>query len=124
MKKIFIDHIVIFVKSLKKTDDFYSKFLGIPEYKYKNSISYKIGDTKVFFAIPYRASKRAFDKEELGLNHLAFGVRKLSELKKWSDALDGANLKNSGIRIERYSKKQFIWFDDPNGLRLEFYLRT
>jgi catechol 2,3-dioxygenase-like lactoylglutathione lyase family enzyme len=118
-----LDHIVIFVKNLKRTEAFYSRFLDEPGHEYKNSISYKIGATKIFFGVPYRQSKRAFDKEELGLNHLAFGVKKLSELKAFESVLDKAKIKHSGIQIERHAKKQFIWFDDPDGLRLEFYLR-
>jgi glyoxylase I family protein len=123
MKPRTLDHVVIFVKNLQKTEVFYSKFLDEPGHKYDNSISYKIGPTKIFFAIPYRKPKRAFDKEELGLNHLAFGVKKLSELKALGKILDRKKIKHSGIQIERHAKKQLIWFDDPNGLRLEFYLR-
>jgi len=123
MKPRSLDHVVIFVKSLKKTETFYSKFLDKPEHKYKNSISYKIGATKIFFAVPYRRPKRAFDKEELGLNHLAFGVKKLSELKTFERILNRVKIKNSGIQGEKHAKKPFIWFDDPSGIRLEFYLR-
>jgi glyoxylase I family protein len=123
MKPLYLDHIVIFVKDINKTEAFYSKFLPKPESKYENSISYKLGDTKIFFGTPYHKSKRVFDKEELGLNHLAFGVRTMSELKAFEKVLDKAKIKHSGINNERHSKKPQIWFDDPNGLRLEFYLR-
>jgi glyoxylase I family protein len=124
MKQPYLDHIVIFVKDIKKTEAFYSKFLPAPESKYKNSISYKLGNTKIFFGIPYHKPTRVFDKEELGLNHLAFGVRTLPELKAFEKVLDKAKIKHSGINKERHSKKPQIWFDDPNGIRLEFYLRV
>lgn len=123
MKQPYLDHIVIFVKNLTRTEAFYSRFLDKPERKYKNSISYKIGVTKIFFGVPYRKPKRAFDKEDLGLNHLAFGVKKLSEMEAFEKVLNKAKIKHSGIQVERHAKKQFIWFDDPDGLRLEFYLR-
>jgi catechol-2,3-dioxygenase len=83
-----------------------------------------LGDTKIFFGTPYRNPKKVFDKEELGLNHLAFGVRTLSELKSFEKVLNKAKIKHSGINEERHSKKLQIWFDDPNGIRLEFYLRA
>jgi glyoxylase I family protein len=124
MKPLYLDHIVIFVKDIKKTEAFYSKFLPAPESKYKNSISYKLGDTKIFFGTPYRKPKQKFDKEELGLNHLAFGVRTMPELKAFEKILNKAKIKHSGINNERHSKKPQIWFDDPNGIRLEFYLRA
>lgn len=124
MKPRFLDHIVIFVKSVKKTEAFYVKFLGKPDHQDKYSITYKIGDTKIFFASPYRKPQKIFDKEEIGLNHLAFGVRKLPELKSLEWTLKKGRVKNSGVKIDRYGKKPFIWFDDPDGIRLEFYLRT
>ena len=27
------------------------------------------------------------------------------------------------MKIDFYGKKEFIWIDDPDGIRLEFYLR-
>ena len=122
MKPKFIDHIVIIIKDIKKTEKFYNKFLGKPEYTYKDSISYKIGETKIFFGLPY-GEWRSTNKDLSGLNHLAFGVRTIEELRKFKEILNDSNIKNSGIIKEKDSKKDFIWFDDPDGIRLEFYLR-
>lgn len=124
MKIKFIDHIVLIVKKLDRSERFYSVFLGKPLHRDKYSISYQIGNTKLFLGLPYGKLKRkAFDKEELGLNHMAFGIHKLSELKSLGNILKKAQIKNSGIQIDKYGKKPFIWFDDPDGMRLEFYLR-
>ncbi|HLD05230.1 MAG TPA: VOC family protein [Candidatus Nanoarchaeia archaeon] len=125
MKPNFIDHIVVWVKDVERTAIFYSTFLGTPIQKEKEVVAWKIGDTKVFFGLPYEEKENcvAFDKENIGLNHLAFGVRTLEELKQWEQTLNNAHIKHSGIKICPYSKKEFIWFDDPDGIRLEFYLR-
>ncbi len=125
MMPSFIDHVVIWVKDVERTVAFYSTFLGPPIQEDKEVVAWKIGDTKVFFGLPYRESPgpAPFDKENIGLNHLAFGVRTLDELKQWEAVLNKANIKHSGIKICLYSKKEFIWFDDPDGIRLEFYLR-
>ena len=122
MKPSFLDHIVLIVKDLQKTKDFYSKFLGTPEEKYSDSISYKIGNTKIFFGLPYK-NYVVPDKDAGGFNHLAFGVRTLNELQKFEKVLTDGCIKNSGIIKEKDSKLDFIWFDDPDGYRLEFYLR-
>lgn len=121
MKLKIIDHIVLLVKDLEKTEIFYSKFLGKPIDKNKIQIAYQIGDTKVFFAKSDNGMK--FDKENIGINHLAFGVKNRQELKDFEKLLNKNKIKNSGIKIDKYGKKPFIWFDDPNDLRLEFYLR-
>lgn len=123
MARLFVDHIVLFVKDVKRSRDFYSKFLKAPLHKDPHSVCYQIGETKLFLALPYRKPRRKFEKEELGLNHLAFGIRTLSELRGIETRLNKVRIKNSGVQIDRYGKKPFIWFDDPDGMRLEFYLR-
>lgn len=120
----FLDHITLMVKDVEKTEEFYSKFLGEPIFKDKDSVAYQIGKTKLFLGLPYNEIKdNEFNKDRIGLNHIAFGVPTLEELKKLQKNLDDAGVKNSGIIIDKYGNKEFIWFDDPDGIRLEFYLR-
>lgn len=125
MQKLnFIDHIVLIVKSVEETEKFYSLFLGEPIVKNEESVAYQIGETKIFFGLPYAEQFKIGDKDAGGFNHLAFGVRTLEELKTFQDILDKNNIKNSGVQIDRYGKKEFIWFDDPHNYRIEFYLRN
>ena len=119
---MFIDHIVVSVKNLKKSTKFYSAFLGKAT-ESKWDISWKIGDTKLFITSPYKKFPLAFDKHNIGLNHIAFGVKTIAELKNFEQKLNKAKIKNSGTQIDKYSTKEFIWFDDLDGIRLEFYLR-
>ncbi len=123
MKLQKIDHLVLLVKDLERTEKFYSYFLGEPIDKNDFQVAYKIGDTKIFFANPGNQNSPVFDKENLGLNHLAFHVASLEELKAWGEILNKSAIKNSGIQIDKYGDREFIWFDDPDGIRLEFYLR-
>jgi len=44
-------------------------------------------------------------------------------LKKFCGILDKNRIKDSGIKINKYEDKEFIWFIDFDGIRLEFYLR-
>jgi hypothetical protein len=37
--------------------------------------------------------------------------------------LGSAGISHSGIKIDHYGQKEFIWLDDPDGMRVEFYLR-
>lgn len=124
MKIKFIDHVVVFVSNLRRTETFYSSFLGKPSSKNKYQVAYKIGNTKLFLALPYRKKAKMFDKQNIGLNHIAFGVVTIKELKSFLALLNKAKIKNSGIKIDKYGKKEFIWFDDPDGIRLELYLRN
>ncbi len=122
MKSAFIDHIVLIVKDVKETEKFYSVFLGEPDQFNDEQIAYKIGDTKIFFGLPY-GEYETLNKDKGGLNHLAFGVKSADELRAFENVLNEAGIKNSGVRIDKYGNKEFVWFDDPNGYRLEFYCR-
>ncbi len=120
--KFHLDHIVISVKDLKKSTEFYSKFLGKPV-KGKEDVSWKVGQTKLFLTYAYKKDAKSFDKHNFGLNHIAFGISGLMELRKIAADLTKAKIKHSGIGHDKYSKKSFLWFDDPDKIRLEFYLR-
>jgi glyoxylase I family protein len=69
------------------------------------------------------ATPLPYEKEAVGLNHLAFGVHTLEDLRVMQKQLDCAGIANSGIQIDRYGQKEFIWLDDPDRMRIEFYLR-
>lgn len=116
----FIDHIVIIVKDVGKTAEFYGNFLGEPITKDADQVAYQVGETKIFFGLPYKDYEQ-HDKDKYGLNHLAFGVKNIDELKDFENKLNEANITNSGTQIDKWSKREFIWFDDPDGYRLEFY---
>lgn len=118
----FIDHIVLSVKDFRRSIKFYEKFLGKAVVT-KEDASWKIGLTRLFITGPYKKTAKSFDKHNLGLNHVAFGVSSLEDLRKMSDKLTKAKIQHSGVIIDKYSRKSFLWFDDPDKIRLEFYLR-
>ena len=102
----FIDHIVLMIKDVNRTESFYSQFLGKPFFKDEFSIAYKIGNTRIFFRLPYNEIKdNKFDKDRFGLNHLAFGVKSVEELNKFADILDGVGVKHSEIKIGKFGNE-------------------
>ena len=123
MQPKFIDHIVLIIKNIEETEKFYNSFLGKPEQQDKEQVAYKIGETKIFFGLAYGDFEKS-DKDKTSLNHLAFGVRSMEELREFEQTLNNSGIKNSGIMNDKYGNKEFIWFDDPNGYRLEIYCRT
>jgi catechol-2,3-dioxygenase len=119
----FVDHLVFRVAELGRTERFYTAFLGPPSQRAEGSLMYKAGDTRLFFTLSNRPRQGAYDKENIGLNHIAFGVRTLEELKTLRAQLDSAGVSHSGIKIDHYGRNEFIWLDDPDGMRIEFYFR-
>jgi catechol-2,3-dioxygenase len=119
----FIDHIVVVVSDLQRTAQFYAVFLAGPVHHDAESIVYVVGETRLFFVLP-RGEFSMVHKDRGGLNHLAFGVRTEHELRAFGKALNDAGIENSGVSVDKYGNKEFIWFDDPDGYRIEFYCRT
>ncbi len=82
-----------------------------------------VGDTRLFFSPSGLRFREKYEKERVSLNHMAFGVRTLNELQTIERKLNRARISHSGIKIDQYGQKEFIWLDDPDGMRIEFYLR-
>lgn len=120
----FVDHLVFRVKDLAATEHFYSVLLGQSPERSEGSLMYTAGETRLFFTLCNRSEPEPYDKENVGLNHLAFGVRTLEELQAIEAQLNRSGISHSGIELDRYGQKEFIWLDDPNGMRIEFYLRS
>ncbi len=123
MESKFIDHLVFRVYELGRTERFYTALLGQDPRRAEDNIMYQVGETRLFFTVSPVAEQPTYEKENIGLNHLAFGVRTVDELQTVRKKLDRAEIVHSGVKIDHYGKKEFIWLDDPDGMRIEFYLR-
>lgn len=120
----FIDHLVLRVTALRRSEAFYTALLGQPADRTESSVMYMIGDTRLFLTLSDDSSNAPYDKEKAGLNHLAFGVRAFDELQTIQRHLDSRGISHSRIQKDRHGQKDFIWLDDPDGMRIEVYLRA
>ena len=123
MTPTFLDHLDFNVSSIAATERFYTPFLGTPKHHTAEFVVYKVGDTLIFFTAPLKHQQHPFEKDNIGLNHLAFGCRTRPALEAIASQLDAANISHSGIKIDSHGKKDYIWLNDPDGFRVEFYLR-
>lgn len=101
----FVDHLVFRVAELDRTERFYTAVLGHGPHQSAESQMYLVGDTCLFFTLSDRTRQAPCDKEKIGLNHLAFGVRTLEELKAIAASLDNAGIWHSGVRVDRWRKE-------------------
>jgi glyoxylase I family protein len=123
LSHLYVDHLVFRVRDMTETQLFYGKLLGEPASRSEGSLMYIVGPTRLFFTASSCRRIEPYDKEQPGLNHLAFGIHRSEDLREVLNRLNEAGLQHSGIKIDHYGNKEFIWLDDPNGFRLEFYCR-
>jgi catechol-2,3-dioxygenase len=119
---LYLDHIVVSVKNLSQSVKFYEKFLGKVK-RTQVDAAWVVGNTKLFLTSAYKKQAKPFDKHNFGLNHIAFGIKSKKELEALELKLTKANVKHSSIIKDKFSGNSFLWFDDPDKIRLEFYLR-
>lgn len=117
----FVDHLVFRVRDLNRTESFYTALLGDP-FKGDGYIMYMAGDTRLFFT-PAVDGASPHNKEDVGLNHIALGVRTVEELQQVESQLKEGSIAHSGIKLWADGLTRYIWLDDPDGIRVEYWLR-
>jgi glyoxylase I family protein len=118
----FVDHLVFRVAEMARTERFYSTLLGQP-LKEEDYIMYMAGDTRLFFTRCAVSGQETYNKDNVGLNHIAFGVRTSMDLETIREQLDSNGIPHSGIKLWQDGVTEYIWLDDPDGIRVEFWLR-
>lgn len=123
--KLYLDHVVLTVKDILRTKEFYAKIFGEPDYQADDLVMYQMGPTRLFFVLPRgpQAPDDRFDPTRIGLEHIAVGIKTVDELTAYAKALDAGGIKHSGIHLDNHSQKEKIWLDDPDKIRVEFYIR-
>jgi glyoxylase I family protein len=119
----FVDHLVFRIAALDRSEHFYTALLSQPPERTERSLLYTVGDTRLFFTLAVEPRSSTYDKEQIGLNHIAFGVDTIQDLQAVQQQLTAAGIAHSGIKLDQYGLKEYIWLDDPDGIRIEFYLR-
>lgn len=119
----FVDHLVFRVADVDRTERFYTALLG-EALRENDYVMYFAGNARIFFTRSPRPAPHAYDKEAIGLNHIALGLRTVAELQTVKTQLDGAGIAHSGIKMWKDGATPYIWLDDPDGIRVEFWVRA
>ena len=120
----FVDHLVFRVANLSSSERFYTILLGQPPHRTEDSIMYQVGRTRLFFTLCDQPQPGPYAKEEVGLNHLAFGVRTLEELQRFKSNSAAPEFPIAGLRKTDTDRKNSSGSTTPTKMRIEFYLRT
>lgn len=121
-----VHHVAIICSDYERSLNFYIDILGLrvlAEHYREDRKSYKtdlgIGDNYVveLFSFP-SPPPRLSHPEAAGLRHLAFEV---DDIEESVAELEAKNIPHEEIRIDEYTSKRFVFFQDPDGLPIEFY---
>jgi glyoxylase I family protein len=121
-----VHHIAIICADYERSKKFYTDVLGleiIQEIYRAERDSFKLdlalnGKYIVaLFSFP-NPPKRVSRPEALGLRHLAFSVGDLEESIRF---LTNHLIATEPIRVDESTGKRFTFFEDPDGLPIEFY---
>jgi glyoxylase I family protein len=121
-----VHHIAIICSDYEISKHFYTQILGfkiLQEVYRAERLSYKL-DLEVgnhyqieLFSFP-DPTKRPSRPEAAGLRHLAFEVDNIDEAVA-AIVADGVIVEP--IRVDEFTGKRFTFFQDPDGLPIEFY---
>ncbi|MBD5317956.1 MAG: VOC family protein [Bacteroides sp.] len=126
MKLNKVHHIAIIASDYARSLDFYTRVLGltvIAENYRSERESYKTdlaldGDYIIeLFSFP-NPPARVSRPEAAGLRHLAFEVDNIDTAIR---ELDAKGIDHELVRTYGYTGKRFVFFQDPDGLPIEFY---
>jgi hypothetical protein len=81
-----------------------------------------VGHTRLFFTLSVGHAS-PYNKENVGLNHIALGVRTIEELDRVESQLNEGFVAHSGIKLWQDGLTRYIWLDDLDGIRVEYWLR-
>ena len=121
-----VHHIAIIASDYARSLDFYTGVLGLsiisenyrPERdSYKTDLALNGNYIIELFSFPNPPS-RLSHPEATGLRHLAFEV---DDINKAVEELDAKGIDHEQLRTDEYTGKRFIFFQDPDGLPIEFY---
>lgn len=120
-----ITHITLTVANIERSRNFYSKLFEVELGGGEDYFSLQNAGLSVFFTKwPKTKMEDKFDENRVGLDHVAFGVDSIKELKKAEKKLGELGVKTAGIEICQYSGLSYICFRDPDNIQVEFYMNS
>lgn len=118
-----IDHVTLTVSNLNRTKSFYEQLFQVKFTKHKdNSFNLlPVGIPVWFIQWEKQRPNDKFDETRIGLDHIAFHLDTLEELKEFVNRLKEINATTVGL--QRYAGKYpYVCFRDPDNIQTEFFI--
>ena len=121
-----IHHAAIIGADYARSKHFYTEVLGLrvlaehyreARQSWKLDLALPDGSQIELFSMP-GAPPRPSYPEAQGLRHLAFAVQDVAQCKR---ELEAQGVAVQAVRVDEYTGRRFVFFEDPDGLPLELY---
>lgn len=126
--KTSFNHLQIYVSDKKVSFPFYKELLTYLDYKIvceDSSLGMRNEPTDIWLKeVPQENKNKLFNRRNIGVNHIAFGVSKKEDVDKFcKEFLIPRKIKllyNSPRHFPEYTEKYYaVYFEDPDKIKLE-----
>jgi catechol 2,3-dioxygenase len=118
-----LGHVVLKVRDQQRAERFYNGLLGIPiaaRYPPMSATFFTLGDHHDFAVFAIGDEAQRAPANATGLLHVAFKIGdSIEELREARDKLEAAGVT---VQARDHGVSQSIYFDDPDGNRVELYI--
>lgn len=120
-----IHHVAISASDYERSKHFYVNILGMEvireNYRAERQsykLDLKVGTSEIeLFSFPNSPERPSYP-EACGLRHLCFRVEDIEQVVSY---LNESGVQTQEIRVDEYTQKRYVFFNDPDGLPLELY---
>lgn len=120
-----IHHVAIIASDYERSKHFYVNILGLEvireNYRAERQsykLDLKVGTSEIeLFSFPNSPQRPSYP-EACGLRHLCFRVEDIEQVVTY---LNESGIQTQEIRVDEYTQKRYVFFNDPDGLPLELY---
>ncbi len=120
-----IHHVAIIASDYERSKHFYVNILGLEvireNYRAERQsykLDLKVGTSEIeLFSFPNSPERPSYP-EACGLRHLCFRVEDIEQVVTY---LNESGIQTQEIRVDEYTQKRYVFFNDPDGLPLELY---
>ena len=120
-----VHHVALRVSNYERARRFYIDTLGFNVVlEDTNIFIFFAGATGIAIRGPENGTVEhgTFSPFRVGLDHLSIACPDETELRRVADALEAANIENTGVKLDEVLGKNYVAFKDPDRIAWEFYM--